>query len=223
MKRKKTLRFSRLLGAGQVLAILCIAWVSYANRDLLTAENLLRMAPQGTLKSFLFLLSLYCLKSVSIVFPSAVLYVLGSWLFPPKAALAVNYLGIVCGILLNYGLGRTAGAELVDTLCTRWPKLELLVERLKMGPFLFPFLLRLAGVIPYDVGSLYFGASRHPFCAYLAGSALGVIPDVVLMTLLGISLTDPGSPLFWAMLAIKLFSMAVATGVFFILKQNNGK
>lgn len=209
---------------GQALAILCIAWVSYANRDLLTAEHLLRIAPQGTLKSFLFLFSLYCLKSISIVFPSAVLYILGSWLFPIKAALAVNYLGIICGILLNYALGRAAGAELVDTLCARWPKLELFMDRLKGRPFLFPFLLRLCGIIPYDVGSLYFGASRQPFCAYLMGSALGVIPDVALMTLLGVSLTDPGSLLFWTMLAVKLVPMVVAAVAFFSLKKrNNGK
>ena len=60
------------------------------------------------------------------------------------------------------------------------------------------FLLRLAGVLPGDLVSLYLGAAGTPWRAYLAGGLLGNSPRVLSATVLGAALWDLGGARFWA-------------------------
>ncbi|MDF3001115.1 MAG: hypothetical protein K0Q48_1234 [Bacillota bacterium] len=186
-----------------LIAMASMAVLAYLNRDSLTLEALLYMLPKGTVGGLVFLLGLYCLKSMSIVFPLIILYLLGGRLFSPVFAILANALGIVCALLLQYAVGRLSGGNRIKLLCQRFPKMNHVIEIQKTGTFLSPFLLRMIGIIPFDVTSLYFGASRHPFGAYLIGGVLGVLPNLVFTTLLGASLSSPGSPMFWMTLSGK--------------------
>ena len=60
----------------------------------------------------------------------------------------------------------------------------------------FSFFLRSLVFLPLDAVSLYFGASKADFRSYLAGSLLGMLPNIILSTLMGAALTDPKSPAF---------------------------
>lgn len=51
--------------------------------------------------------------------------------------------------------------------------------------------------MPGDAVSLYLGATQIPFPYYLTGGVLGTALGVVLSTILGSNITEPGSPAFW--------------------------
>lgn len=193
-----------------LIAMASMAVLAYLNRGSLTLDTLFNMIPKGTVFTLGFLLALYCLKSMSILFPLLVLYLLGGRLFSPVFAVLANTLGIVCALSLQYGVGRISSGNRVNSLCKRWPKMKHVIEIQKEGSYLSPFLLRMIGIIPFDLTSLYFGASRHPFGAYLIGGVLGVFPNLVLSTLLGASLSSPGSPMFWMSLGGKAMLLGLA-------------
>jgi uncharacterized membrane protein YdjX (TVP38/TMEM64 family) len=192
-----------------LIAMACMIVLAYLNRESLTLDALFNIIPKATISSLLFLLGLYCLKSMSIMFPLMVLYLLGGRLFSPVFAILANTLGIVCALSLQYAVGRVSGSNRFNSLCQRWPKMNHVIELQKTGLILAPFLIRLIGIIPFDVTSLYFGASHHPFGAYLIGGVLGILPNLILTTMLGASLSSPGSPMFWMTLAGKIMLLFV--------------
>ncbi len=59
------------------------------------------------------------------------------------------------------------------------------------------FFLRIVYILPLDVVNMYLGATRMPYPKYLAASLFGVLPSTIAATLLGVSITDPTSSIFW--------------------------
>ena len=51
--------------------------------------------------------------------------------------------------------------------------------------------------LPGDAVSMHLGAIKIPFTKYLFGSLLGIFPGIITSTLIGTSITDPASPMFW--------------------------
>ena len=107
--------------------------------------------------------------------------------------------GMVCGVAAAqagpYFLGRRQRGALA-ALTARHPRLEAL--ELGRDPGRQVFLLRLAGVLPGDLVSLWLGAAGAPWRAYFAGGLLGSLPRVLAATALGAALWNPGGLRFWA-------------------------
>ena len=53
-----------------------------------------------------------------------------------------------------------------------------------LGPVFFSYLLRVVGVIPFDLGSLLLGACGAPFLRGLLGSWMGLLPGILTNLLL---------------------------------------
>ena len=58
------------------------------------------------------------------------------------------------------------------------------------------------GIRDGDIVSMYFGSVRGPYLTCLLGGLLGGLPSLLAATLLGASVSQPGSPAFWLALGI---------------------
>ena len=158
------------------LAILCAGAVAvWPLREHLTAAEIAARSPRETWLAALFLLALYTLKGLSVAFPLSVLEAAGGLLFPFPLALAVNLAGVMAAQTAPYLLGRRRQES---SLPEHWPRLS------GSRPGRTVFLLRLAGVAPGDLVSIYLGAAGVPWGAYLTGGVLGSFPRVLAATLL---------------------------------------
>ena len=158
-----------------------------------------------------------------MVFPIIVLNVLGGFLFDPITAMILNCVGVTIELAIPYGIGRISGSGVADRLCEKHPSVETLANQTAGSPFFSSFFLRLISCLPGDAVSLYFGAIRMPFGVYLWGSFLGTVPGVIPATLLGMSITDPTSPLFWLSLGTNAALSAVSFWVYWRWqKRKNG-
>lgn len=175
-----------------------------------TPDGLMRLMPPHPTIAAGALLLLYAVKSLTMVFPIIVLNVLGGFLFDPLTAMAVNSVGVVIELAIPYWIGRFSGAEVADRLSEKHPRVKMLATQTAGSPFFSSFFLRLISCLPGDAVSLYFGAIRMPFWVYLWGSFLGTVPGVIPATLLGMSITDPTSPLFWLSLGLNAALSAVS-------------
>lgn len=104
---------------------------------------------------------------------------------------------------------------MIRNLQGKYPKLKEICDRQGQNPVFISFLLRTFSFLPGDAVSLYLGATRIPFLYYLTGGVLGTTLGVVLATILGSSITEPGSPAFWLSALLMAF-MAVISAIFYL-------
>jgi len=164
-------------------------------RHALTAESIAAWTPGQSWLAAAALLALYVAKGLTAALPITVLEAAAGLLFPFPAALALNICGVAAAQAAPYFLGRRQRASL-SALTARYPRLAAL-EADSRDPGRQVFLLRLAGVLPGDLVSLWMGAAGTPWRAYFIGGLLGSFPRILSATVLGTTLWDLGGRRFW--------------------------
>ena len=159
-------------------------------------EDITRYAPRQPLLAGPAMLGLYGVKSISVFLPMLPLQLAVGFLFRRPVAVLINCLGYALGAVISYFRGRSAGAEAIDQLMEKYPRLSGLVRGSKGSNVFLSFILRVIGMLPMDVTSMYLGSTGVPFLPYLLATMAGALPKVVAITLVGDSITDPGSPAF---------------------------
>ena len=201
--------------------VICAAFIilPLASGKEITVQAVLNYTPETPLLAVFVILLLYALKSMSFVFPIAVLQIATGHLFRTPVALLINFLGRAITLTIPYWAGRFSGADMVENLISKYPKLEETCSRQGKNPLFISFLLRTFVFLPGDAVSMYLGAIRIPFRYYLAGGILGTTLGVVLSTILGSSITKPGSPAF--LLSAFLMALVALLSVIYYIKMRS--
>lgn len=194
-----------------------IVLLCFANRDRFTVEGISQLTPANRFAAFCVFIGLFALKSISIVIYSGFLYAASGILFPFPMALLVDLCGSAVMYAIPYWVGRKFGADTLNSITEKYPKTAMLRSLRAKNDFRYAMLARLIGVIPYDVASLYLGADGVKFGPYLLGSLCGFFPSMMVLSFIGKSAHDPGSPAFLLSTAIELLSMGVSGAVCAIL------
>lgn len=205
--------------------LLCVAAMGiylFSGQEL-TAENLQAFAPENPLLAALFLILLYACKSLTVFFPIMVLNILGGFLFEPGVAIAVNALGVLVELAIPYWMGRFSGEGFAEKLCRKQPKLEKVMAQHTGSDFFRAFFLRVISLLPGDAVSMYFGAIKMPFGICLLGSFLGTIPGTITTTLVGTSITDPTTPMFWISIGLTVILSAGSMLIYYFWKKSKKK
>ena len=129
-------------------------------------------------------------------YPRLPLQLAVGFMFHRPLAVAVNSLGFALGAAISYLRGRSAGTEAIDQLMERYPRLRGFVRGSKDSNLFLSFILRVIGMVPLDISSMYLGSTGMPFFPYLLATMTGALPKIVAITLVGDSITEPGSPAF---------------------------
>ena len=160
-------------------------------RSALTAENIAARSSRG-LAAAVVLVALYAAKGLTGAIPLTVLEAAAGLLFPLPAALAANLCGAAAAQAGPYFLGRRTS---LSGLTARYPRLKALEGTQHSGRQVF--LIRLAGVLPGELVSLWLGAAGTPWRAYFFWGLLGAFPRILSGTVLGASLGDLWGLRFW--------------------------
>ena len=107
-------------------------------------------------------------------------------------------------------LGRHMGNASLEQMVSTHKNAAILQHLRMENTFLYTMLIRIINILPFDIMSAYFGATRTRFAPYLLGSILGMISSCVLFPILGTNITDPRSPQFLISAAIELVIMAAS-------------
>ena len=221
MKPQKNKRIIIFLEALPLIVCIIFIILFLASGNDITVQSVLSYTPESPFAAAIVILLLYALKSVSFVFPIAVLQIATGHLFQIPVALLINFLGRAVTISIPYWVGRFSGSELINNLQKKYPKLKEICDKQGQRPVFISFLLRTFSFLPGDAVSLYLGATGIPFPCYFAGGVLGTALGVVLATILGSSITEPGSPAFW--LSSLLMALTAIISVIFYLRHNKRK
>lgn len=203
--------------AGKYKLVLIAAWGAVLvfcllNRDRFTVDGVLSYTPRNPVLAAVFILALFALKSVSVFIFSGILLAATGMLFPLPAAILLNVLGSAIMVSLPYWLGRKLGKDALDRVVDRYPKAAVLRRLRTDHGLLLSFVLRAVNVLPSDILSLYLGALGIDYRQYLPGSLLGMLLSLITFPIMGMSLTEPGSPAFLWSVGVQAAVSAVSVG-----------
>lgn len=171
-------------------------------------------------KSIISLISLFAVKSLTIIIPLPSLYVASGILFEPIKAVLISYLGLAVTLTIPFVLGRWSGTEEIDYIKKKYPKIEKVIEMQNKNEFLASFIIRLIGWFPCDILSFYFGACKTNYLKYIVSSLLGSSIGVITNTLLGDVILNPLSWQFIIMLVVKILISLTVLGITYLLNKD---
>ncbi len=210
------------------IALAALLWgavilVFFLNRDAFTVDNIINGSPENMVLSALMMLSLFALKSISIVLYSGILYITSGILFPLPMAIAVNILGTAVMLTIPFFLGRLMGKRALTHIHEKYPKAAFLSEFKGGGDFMFSFAVHIINLLPTDLVSIYMGAAGLRYAPYLAGGTLGLLVTAVLFPITGMSITRPSSPEFIVSVALEILVTLVSVLVFRYVRRRREK
>jgi uncharacterized membrane protein YdjX (TVP38/TMEM64 family) len=114
--------------------------------------------------------------------PAEIIALANGVLFGPWWGVAVTWIGAMLGAILAYGLARALGRPAVRGLvpARHWAKLEAIP--VQAGPLL---VIRLMPVISFNLVNYAAGLLGVPWWRFLWTTALGILPIIVTMVVLG--------------------------------------
>ena len=119
------------------------------------------------------------------LFPGWISMMLGGLLFGLLPGLPFALLGITAGAFGAFLAGRALGRTWVEQRMGDNLKLQALDEAVNAQSFYIVFLTRFAIVLPFNVLNYAFGLTRVSAVTYVAATALGMLPAVLLYVYLG--------------------------------------
>lgn len=201
-----------------VLLLLSAAIIALTNPDF-SVQTVLSYTPENPVSAACVLLLLYVLKSATIVFPVIVLEIAAGYLFQTRIALLINLAGLLIILTVPYWVGRISGINTIKKLIQKYPKFEALLTRQQSNSLFLCFFLRVISCLPGDVVTMYLGATKTSYLQNVTGGLFGVLPGMILATVLGAGIQDPSSPAFRISIALTVFLSAASAGVYSLYRR----
>jgi phosphatidylserine/phosphatidylglycerophosphate/cardiolipin synthase-like enzyme/uncharacterized membrane protein YdjX (TVP38/TMEM64 family) len=123
-----------------------------------------------------------------VVFPVVVLIAATAATFGPVLGFLYAAAGTMVSALVTYGLGAWLGKQTLRDLLG--PRLDNVRKRVARKGVIAVALIRLVPVAPFTIVNLLAGASEITLTQYLLGTALGMLPGIFMMSVLGHQLSQ---------------------------------
>ncbi len=174
-----------------IFAVLIIAVIIANFKTLQNLDVRALLAKSASLPiQLLTILGVYAVKGLTLVVPASLVYIaVGMSLDKIWLAVLINCIGILVEISVTYLMGIILGGPFVKSK----------LEKTKYGAKVFSiyekheksgiFIIRILG-LPIDLCSLFFGAMRVRYLPYIGMSLAGILPRVILFTILGDKVYD---------------------------------
>lgn len=159
-------------------------------------------------------------KTIGIAFWASLVLVCS--LFSLPTAIAVNLIGGIIMSSIPFWIGKRFGAKRIDHLAQRNPKLELLRTLPQKNEWFVSFFVRIVGGLPGDLVSMYLGSSNLRYIRYICGTMTGLLPSIIIFTVMGMSIDDVSSPAFKISIGCKIGLTALSLILYFIWEKRKG-
>jgi phospholipase D1/2 len=203
-------RIVRIVAFGAVLIALAVLWLDTPLREWADVPRLVAaahqlgdspLAPLAVLGAFV--------AGGLVVAPVNVLIAATMIVFGPLTGICYALVGSLLNAWVLYEIGRVLPAAQLRARLDR--PLRLLTGRMSHQGILAIMLIRIVPVAPYSVVNVIAGAAHVARVQYLVGTALGMLPGIILNALLIdrliAALLHPG-PWTWALLGLAAIAVA---------------
>ena len=164
----------------------------------------------GTAGAVLFVIIM--ILATGTVAPAAPFSVAAGWMFG-ISGLPTAILAATAGASLAFSVSRRFLRGWMARSVARHARIEAFDRAVGEGGWRVVALIRLSPLIPFNIQSLSFGASRVGFRPFLGGTVIGITPNTAFYVYLGAAgrmNAGAGDPLRWALLGAGLAATLLA-------------
>ena len=183
MNDKKRNILSLIAKIAVVGVILTVVILNYERLTNLDVRAIVESAP-SVFVAAAAVVGIFFMKSLLFVIPASLIYLSVGMAFRPASAILISFVGIAVEVTATYLLGKFLGGDTVNRLLSKSKNGQKLLEKDVSNKFSVLFVMRFSG-LPIDFTSLFLGASGCKYPIYLISSLAGIMPRVILLTLLG--------------------------------------
>lgn len=127
------------------IALMCIVFIfiDKITGEPLSVHTIIKYTPKDPILAAMVILLLYALKSLTVVFPLAILFLASGIIFPTWIAILINIIGLAIIFTIPYWIGRYFGDEAIEEIYNRFPKVKKVTKYQNSNVFLLVLLLEL--------------------------------------------------------------------------------
>lgn len=181
-KTKSTLM--ALIRVAVAMTIFVIAVLNYEKLKNIDVRALVD-ASTNMIIAIITIWGVYLVKSVLFIIPAMLIYVAIGMAFPAPTACLISLVGIILEVSVTYLLGLFLGGPYVNKLLSKSKAGKKILDMKLNENFPTLLVIRALPVFPIDFISLFWGASRCRFPRYFIASVVGIMPRVILFTIIG--------------------------------------
>lgn len=202
--------------------ILYVAVQLKKNPELVSPENIVKLVSSNPIIAVFEFVVLYLLKGISMVFPSAILNIAAGMVFEFPFSALVSGLGIFVEYISLYVVGRFLGKDIVEEFKQKYLIVNKIDSIQNHNSFFTSFIIRIMGVVSYDMASIYLGASGVEFGGFIMGSMCGAALNIIIDGLVGKYIFNPLSWQLWVVVIIRgaVIAMAILVKIYVSKKIN---
>lgn len=165
-----------------VVAAVAVAW-QFAPADILDQRWIARWLPEpGRVTSPFVIVGIFVAAGL-IAFPVTILIAATAAIFGPWPGALYATAGAVASALVGYVIGRLIGRGTIRG--SLGPRVNRIGESISDKGILAVTAVRLVPVAPFSVVNIVAGAMHIPLVDFVAGTALGLAPGVLVLSFLG--------------------------------------
>lgn len=190
-----------------IIMIIAVAVVGVLiSLDILHVDEIIAAVDDNRPLAALVILALFAVKGFTCI-PYAVITVGCALIFELPLAITINIVGTILCISVSYFVGRFSKELTFDGMLDKHPKLRRYFTNAQNYSFTFVFAVHTLH-ISMEAQGVLFGLLRTRYLPYVAGSLIALMPSMLWYTVIGNDF-DFANPLFWAIVAVDLATMAV--------------
>ncbi|MBQ6601117.1 MAG: TVP38/TMEM64 family protein [Clostridia bacterium] len=186
-KTKSTVK--ALIRVSVAMIIFVIAVINYDRLKNIDVRALVEASSSMAVAIFT-IWGVYLTKAILFIKPASLIYISTGMAFPPLTASLISLVGIIIEVTATYFLGRFLGGDYVNKQLEKTKAGKKILDMKLNDNFLALLPIRALPVFPIDFVSLFWGASKCSFHRYFFASVIGIMPRVVLFTILGDGIYD---------------------------------
>ncbi len=169
-----------------IITLIIVKYEDFRNLDV----RALVEASSSIFTAIITIWGIYLLKSMVFVIPASLIYIAVGMAFPAHWAILINAAGIFIEVAASYAFGRIMGGEYVVKKLEKAKHGDKILELYGKNKLSAIFAIRFLPVFPIDLVSLFLGTVKMKFLPYFLVSIGGILPRVILFTVLGDGLYD---------------------------------
>lgn len=150
---------------------------------------------------------LFLLRSLSMMYPYPMIFIITAMVFPPYQSFFINLAGMAFTFAFRYYTGYEMGEGAINFALKRYPAILSAMDEDGRGNPVILLALRMVPSLPINTISHFYGSLEYSFSRYMIISVAAYVPKLVSYSFIGNSVYDPFSASFFVpMIALLIFT-----------------
>ena len=160
---------------------------------------------RGLILVVIFLL--FLLRSLSMMYPYPMIFIITAMVFPPYQSFFINLFGMAFTFAFRYYTGYEMGEGTLNFALKKYPSVLGAMEEDGKGNPLILLALRMVPSLPINTISHFYGSLEYSFSRYMIISVAAYVPKLISYSFIGENVYDPFSADFFVpMIVLLLFT-----------------